>query len=213
MDEPLIALLGALGAALWEDMHHHSTPIPSDESSDYLALADQAERAWYVMKQWLNEFGSNYRREPRDEELEDLERAVGLQLLGHGISRFTFLFPTSRGDLVLKLDRYPAWANGNLREVYLWDQVQDAAWWRERLVPILVYDPKFRWLIMDRVEPPRALEFDELSRQHHRLIGDLLCIPEGITVCDTGERNLGVHEGRLKVLDYDTWYKQEFTRR
>jgi hypothetical protein len=91
-----------------------------------------------------------------------------------------------------------------LREIQVWEEAP--AWLRPHLVPILGYDKKGSWVVMERVQPmPR----DEVGRQW---LGFDPRVARRLADCGLGDaftQNLSA-DGR--ILDYG-WFNQELWKR
>ena len=118
------------------------------------------------------------------------------RLLGSGSDRWVFI---DAGDptRVIKVARSPA---QNRDEWALWQKVKRSRKHRalrDWLVPCVERSPCYRVIVQERAKPLLGA-----VRAAQRIVGDIvtLRVPEALQ--DVGPRNLGVHEGRIKLCDY-----------
>ncbi len=179
---------------------------------DELTVA--AEMAWKKLRRYLEEkertegkdetwLGYSFSEGNLPEERAEMEALVGLKFLGAGKRRWVF----EMGDYVLKLQPYPVSHTApQLNEVALWRESKSLPAVREKLAPIVAYDPAGRWLVMPKAKmigwdlhkPPWRQRYIELQET----------LNEPIEVDDISVDNVGIYQGRLVVIDYEEWERE-----
>lgn len=135
-----------------------------------------------------------------------LAAEAGLPLLGMGAARVVFDFGSG---LVLKVPGGEDLVVGraaNRMEAAIWGFTKTPArrWLRDWLVPVVAAAPDGAWLLMERTDPRAGLAEDERPDA----LDDATCariaevVGRGCAELDLGNLNWGVHQGRLKLLDY-----------
>lgn len=210
------ALISSLAAALLVD------ELLSAENADE-RLARFCDEIWLKLDDEL-EYGGRLDEVLEwdwNRQAELVERVTGLQFLGMGQKRVVVALSDGR---VLKLDMRRDGLQDNLSEVRLWRKARGTPL-GGRLVPVLLYSLDGRWLIMDRavaldaprhiietgpVAPAQLMDLvGEADKAVWRIHGDLRRISPGLWLDDIHAGNVGWHEGRLKLLDYNHWADPE----